>query len=481
MTIRQEQPAPGLEKDSSIESNYFPKLHRFSSMTSFGIVSIFFVAVQLGLELPSYTVSTKSSMIIDDAPPVISPTNEKDDHLFRRNEQQNNSSRSIAAGTAVSVDNSKLASNILNGKSTFPPDIAELKFVPGTLQLEAIETLGYCYTDVDVYQKHFRVGHTASWSHKHQMVYLLVPKSGSSTGRSMMKTRFDATEEKEIPHSNFGREDFSNYTFFTFVRDPLSRFFSSYDETFSRSGPWRTNWNRTSHPVPYYLHAGMKTYEDYERIYCPPETRLDIKQRRECHDRPTMENGTLAARLERFVKEWDGLSPLDEHLKLQVPILSDRQSGLSFHIDEIYNTTAGKEGWEHLAYVKNVNLSIPIQIKRGGEANVGVIGARSAPRRFDVKRIGDETKQRICELALIDYCCLNLPLPPPCENLYCKLNYGEEDEKRNNKSGGEAEKKRRLQIQPWTFPTSQPEVETTATTRQKVAVAMNSNVHARKL
>lgn len=42
---------------------------------------------------------------------------------------------------------------------------------------------------------------------------------------------------------------------------------------------------------------------DYEDLFCPPSTR---KSRRECVDRPSREDGTLAARFERFVRAWDG-------------------------------------------------------------------------------------------------------------------------------------------------------------------------------
>ena len=130
----------------------------------------------------------------------------------------------------------------------------------------------------------------------------------------------------------------------------------------------------------------------------------------------------------------------------EVPFLSNAKTGLVYHLDEIYETKDTKAAWEDSALRHNVDLSIPIQ----KEWNIleseltGVIQGRSFPRRFDMSKVIDQTKQRVCEHSLLDYCCLNRPLPPPCQDLYCKLSYGT----------GEDNQQRRLQIQPWTFPTS---------------------------
>lgn len=73
----------------------------------------------------------------------------------------------------------------------------------------------------------------------------------------------------------------------------------------------------------------------------------------------------------------------------------------------------------------------------------GQFQARSIPRRFDSSFVSLETKRRICKLAAIDYCCLNLQLPPECEdekevNVYCALD--------RNARGDQ------MRIQPWYFP-----------------------------
>ena len=125
-------------------------------------------------------------------------------------------------------------------------------------------------------------------------------------------------------------------------------------------------------------------------------------------------------------------------------MLSNPKTGLLIDLDGIYDIANITEVWEDIAKSHGVNLSEPIEIDRNMKpvSRTGVIKGRSLPRRFDKRRISNETKQRICEHVLLDFCCLNKPLPPPCDHLYCKLNHGE----------GEDGKMNRLQIQPWTFP-----------------------------
>mmetsp|Transcript_11521 Transcript_11521/g.23616 ORF Transcript_11521/g.23616 Transcript_11521/m.23616 type:complete len:125 (+) Transcript_11521:1854-2228(+) len=119
--------------------------------------------------------------------------------------------------------------------------------------------------------------------------------------------------------------------------------------------------------------------------------------------------------------------------KQQVPMLSVASTGYPVHLDALYNTTAAKADWQNIAASHGVNLTAP-----STDGRAGVIQGRSFPRRFNVKFVSNTTKQRICELALLDYCCFNFPLPPPCSDLHCRLNKGATDS--------------RLQIQPWAHP-----------------------------
>lgn len=92
----------------------------------------------------------------------------------------------------------------------------------------------------------------------------MLPKSGSSTARFTLKTDFHAKEGiKSLQHTSFKRGgSMDNWQVATFVRDPLSRFYSQYDEAFVRTAPWQKNGNefyidpdtkkqRTPHPFSY--------------------------------------------------------------------------------------------------------------------------------------------------------------------------------------------------------------------------------------
>ena len=240
--------------------------------------------------------------------------------------------------STVLVDDD-LASSILKGEKTLPvlssterqddgnddnkktpKQRTVVKFTPGSLGMKSSETLQFCYTDPTIYQHHFRpTGFGHSISHKYQMIYPFVPKSGSSTARAMMTTRFNAGENwsKEM-YDNFGNMSSTNYTVFTFVRDPLSRFFSSYDEAISRQVPWggggkKNNNIRIRYP---YLYEGMASWADYTNTYCPKHLRLN-NEINYCDKNPTMENGTLAQRLTKYVHETGNMNPFDLHLHLR--------------------------------------------------------------------------------------------------------------------------------------------------------------------
>jgi hypothetical protein len=244
----------------------------------------------------------------------------------------------------------------------------------------------------------------------------------------------------------------------TFVRDPLSRFYSQYDESYVRTAPWKNGQNphyvdpntgaqAAPHPFPY-LYENMKSYDDYEDVYCPIKTR---KSRRDCKHEETREDGTLASRFERFVSDYDGREPFDVHMTLQVPMLMSND-GTPLRVTQIYNTTDSDGAWRRIAREflgENATLL-------GGEegdgrdgGGEGVISGRSYPRRFNSDLVSVETQRRICELVLIDYCCLNLPLPDVCKGRHY----------RNPDSGDNGGKRdlfcvldRKGRIQPGMFP-----------------------------
>lgn len=229
-----------------------------------------------------------------------------------------------------------------------------------------------------------------------------------------------------------------------FVREPLSRFMSQYDEAYVRTAPWvkaenpfyldpETNTQKQPHPFPF-LFENIHKYHDYEDVFCPPSTRQNPSSRRECIDKKSAENGTLAHRLERFIREYNGRDPFDVHLKFQVPMLSTA-NGNPIYLTELHNTTNSEGDWTAIAkrYMGNDHVF---------KNKDGVIEGRSYPRRFNSKLVSAETQKRICELALIDYCCLNFPLPDVCKagdkKLTCKMDYDES--------------KKTFRVQPGLFP-----------------------------
>jgi hypothetical protein len=336
----------------------------------------------------------------------------------------------------------ELAMNIVRGTASLSANKVDLKFRPGILPVNNIETLKLCYTDTAVYKTQLGKSRLREVvrSEDHKLIYVRLRKSGSSTGHIMMENKFGAHQQLMDLTAKKVRD---HYNVFTFIRDPLHRFYSQYDEAYSRTSPWRNGFRKEdgyTHPAAF-IYEGFNSKLDYDDAFCPPETR---KKRGECSE--TRENGTLAARFERYVWEYDGRSPFDPHLDLQVPYLSIPDTGRAFHVDEIYNITIARVGWEALAKKYHVDLSDGrndiIHVKNKYKGDGVVIRARLRPRQFNVEFVTDRTKQRICELGMLDYCCLNLPLPPPCENLYCRM-----DKEDDNGSP-------RIRIQPWSFPQS---------------------------
>eukprot|EP00580_Thalassiosira_gravida_P002842 CAMPEP_0201606784 /NCGR_PEP_ID=MMETSP0492-20130828/6122_1 /ASSEMBLY_ACC=CAM_ASM_000837 /TAXON_ID=420259 /ORGANISM="Thalassiosira gravida, Strain GMp14c1" /LENGTH=258 /DNA_ID=CAMNT_0048071257 /DNA_START=29 /DNA_END=805 /DNA_ORIENTATION=- len=206
------------------------------------------------------------------------------------------------------------------------PATSSLEFSPGTLSLTHAQTLQHCFADPNVYIKHVQGNRNdgsnvpVSFTGKHKLAYVMLPKSGSSTARYMLKDKFQASETSlNLQPGSFEKGgQMAGVEVVSFVRDPLSRFFSQYDEAYVRTAPWQKGSNafyvdpdtkeqRTPHPFPY-LFDNIHSYHDYEDVFCPIASR---KSRKDCIFRQSAENGTLARRLERFVGDYDGRDPFD--------------------------------------------------------------------------------------------------------------------------------------------------------------------------
>lgn len=189
----------------------------------------------------------------------------------------------------------------------------------------------------------------------------------------------------------------------TFVREPLGRFFSGYHEMFLRTFPYKSHSNpykshskqNSTHPFPF-LHEGLGD-EDVG-------WNLDLWDQKKTRE---TKSGTLLQRFERFVKEYDGVSPFDAHLHLQTVLLMYRNHSGSVirpFMDGMYDTMETKEIYDRIAIENGLDLP-----------KSGAYRVRSSPTQANYTAVGIDTMDRICHLMALDYCCLNFPLPLECQ------------------------------------------------------------------
>ncbi len=239
-----------------------------------------------------------------------------------------------------------------------------------------------------------------------------------------------------------------NYTLVSFVREPLDRFYSSFDEAMLRWGPWigdRDHAERMPRAAEHYaenrhrldkfpyLYEGIRTYEDYSRLFCRPgggrmggkAPNDDVRRRSAAAEESACDGVrnasaglTLAERFERFVRDYDGSDPFDSHLSCQVPYLADGRDGAPLPVSALYNASEADGGWRDIA--RDMGVEIP-------EGGLRVV--RGAPRNFDLSKVTDRAKRKICRILALDYCCLNFELPEVCrvgegEGVYCAVRKG---------------------------------------------------------
>ena len=254
---------------------------------------------------------------------------------------------------------------IITGELPFPTECSDgslnkrcrLKFNPGTVQLSSAQTLHQCYVDTNKYKEHIESTEKpvmTSISHKHKLIYRNIPKSASSTARHAM---FDFLDGKDyaLPFDMMmNLVTNHNYTMISFIREPLSRLYSSYDEAFWRMGPWmddgdQPHLRRQYQSVKYkvnkypYLYEGMKDMNDYRKMYCPKEV-LGTGVFLNCDDHDSIDDGRLLKRFEQFVHDYDGLEPFDLHLNMQTTNLI-YENGKPLPISTLYNASNADKDW----------------------------------------------------------------------------------------------------------------------------------------
>mmetsp|Transcript_25489 Transcript_25489/g.55154 ORF Transcript_25489/g.55154 Transcript_25489/m.55154 type:complete len:390 (+) Transcript_25489:223-1392(+) len=263
-------------------------------------------------------------------------------------------------------------------------------FSPGTLPLSRLETFQRCYVDPKRYQKHLALnGKRCSISEKYKLAYVMVAKSGSSTSRVVMKNGFDGKEKgkctKELEsHAKPGKD---NMFYFSFFRDPTSRFFSCYQEMFVK-------WFK--------LRRRRQVPEKYQR-FLEPYHGMDIRDYIELFF--SGEGAALLTRtLEQFVDDYDAEDPFDHHLRLQIPRFLDLTTGRTYTMDAVLDTHNMDEQFQEIADMVNASRPEVLHAYERGETRLNTSG------------VSVKARHKICQLSAIDFCCLNYPLPPECRD-----------------------------------------------------------------
>lgn len=344
-----------------------------------------------------------------------------------------------------SIQEGGFISQILLGEQTVDASCVHhdgrrrLKFRPGTLQLNAVESLRHCSINAANYGNHI-MNRGSKWrstviSEQHRLSYILLPKSASSTSRFYMTNYFNGTY-KRVLYDNFIED---NITLVSFVREPLSRFYSSFDEAYNRQAPWHRDNNerdeRYRETMPYttlYNGATEANYTECSSI----KGRKRGSSREMCDDVDT----EMLRRFEKFVNGYDGTNPFDEHMNLQTMILTDG-NGKLLPMAHLYDASEAEVGWSEIANRFGVT---------DFKEKESEMRARERPRRsFDISQVSTETKRKICALMSLDYCCLNFELPEDCRGIlpqddstFCAL--------RPNDGMHAVEKGPSYVIEPWT-------------------------------
>ncbi|KAL7530859.1 hypothetical protein ACHAXR_007350 [Thalassiosira sp. AJA248-18] len=344
------------------------------------------------------------------------------------------------------VDNQQIydgetITKIIKGKKRFPESNSHLrlKYRPGTLHMSSAEALQYCFVNATHYRNHIpdRTQSLVSVSDTYKLIYRNIPKSSSSSARHAMQ---DYLEGGDVRMKHDDMEDKvhnKGYSMISFVREPMSRFFSSYDEAFFRMGPWmgsgpivddkprvRQAYLDNKYRVEKYpyLFKGFETIQDFRRLYCPREI-LATGRFLDCNLVPSIDDGNLAHRFEQFLRDYSGLDPFDIHLNLQISSLVF-PTGEPLPMTTLYNSSEAEKGLQEVASERGVEIP-------DGDMTHG----RKITRRFNVNKVSDATKRKICRILALDYCCLNIELPPLCredeaggdETVYCAMEKRDEE------------------------------------------------------
>lgn len=269
-----------------------------------------------------------------------------------------------------------------NGKLGKSDTVDADLFLPGSIQgMNRTRILHQCYIPSTVQLPIFP---GCSISHKYKVIFHMTPKSGSSTGRHVIKNDFEG--EDHLSERSCLPRNGENYIQLAVLRNPTTRAFAAYEEMFVR---------RLGEPelIPKKFRAFMEPFRGW--IYKNYSALFDnVEGVRKLNDA-----------YEKFMEVWDGTA-FDMHLDSQVMynVRKNRAKNRhdARHLAFVFDTHAMEESFEVLA--RMVNLGKKPRVIRG----------RSYPRRLNVSNVSDRAYQAMCRIYKDDYCCLNYELPPAC-------------------------------------------------------------------
>ena len=257
-------------------------------------------------------------------------------------------------------------------------------FLPGALNLSRTDVIHKCYLPSDMKLPN---GQGCSISRKYKILFHLTPKSGSSTGRHVIKNDFEGVDYSSDQMCKIKDEkERPNWIEVAVLRNPATRAFASYEEMFVR---------RLGNPehIPQNCRGFMEQYKGW--IYTNYSALFDTSEGVK----------RLTRSYEQFMRDWDGQA-FDMHLDSQIAYNVKRQGinrrPTARHLDFVFDTHTMENSFEIIA--KKVGL----------KKRPRVIKGRAYPRRMKVSDVSDEAFQAMCRRYRHDFCCLNYPLPKQC-------------------------------------------------------------------
>lgn len=299
----------------------------------------------------------------------------------------------LVSGTLLHLDDSQPRFPVFEPQphslvSELPPAVREDVFLPGSLPWNRTFVLHKCrvpeFASLPASRLPYSQG--CSKSTKHKIIFHLTPKSGSSTGRHVIKHDFGGVDYHHDKDCRVPRtENRSEWIEMAVLRNPATRAFASYEEMFVRR-------LGSLHSIPASSRRFMKPfvgweYTNYSALFDDP---VGVAK--------------LNLAYEEFMEDWDG-GAFDMHLESQVAFnLRKQPSGRvdASHLDWVLDT-------------HSMEASFALAAQRAGLPRAPkIIRGRAYPRRLNVSLVSDSAFQAMCRRYKDDFCCLNYVLPPPC-------------------------------------------------------------------